>query len=84
MRVAFFHTELSRKGPGLLLRDILSGKDAQVEAVAAVVRVAGPDVLVLAGVDWDLEGHTLGALADRIGGYPYRFAARPNRGIDSG
>lgn len=84
MRFAFFHTELSRKGPGLLLRDILSGKDAQVEAVAAVVRVAGPDVLVLAGVDWDLEGHALGALADRIGGYPYRFAARPNRGIDSG
>lgn len=84
LRIAFFHTELSRDGPGLLLRDILSGEDAQVQAVTSVVRAARPDVLVLAGIDWDLEGHALAALADRIGGYPHRFSARPNRGVDSG
>lgn len=83
-RFAFFHTELSRDGPGILLRDILSAKDAQVGAVVRVVRSVQPDVLVLAGVDWDLQGHALRALADAIGGYPHRFAARPNRGVDSG
>lgn len=84
LRIAFFHTELSRDGPGILLADILSGEDPQVLAVADVVRAVGPDILVLAGVDWDLERHALNALADVIGSYPHRFAARPNRGIDSG
>lgn len=82
--MAFFHTELSRDGPGILLRDVLSGKDAQVVAVVRVVREVRPDVLVMAGIDWDLQGHALTALADAIGGYPHRFAMRPNRGIDSG
>jgi hypothetical protein len=84
VRLAFFHTELSRDGPGILLRDILSGEDAQVGAVARVVQTARPDVIVLAGVDWDLEGHALAALADAIGGFPHRYAGRPNRGLDGG
>ena len=46
-----------------------------------IVRAVAPDVLVLAGVDWDLEGHVLTQLGDAIGGYPHRFAARPNRGV---
>ena len=67
-----------------MLRDILSGKDAQVEAVLAVTRAADADVLVLAGIDYDLDGVALGALADRLGLYPYRFTASPNRGRPSG
>ncbi|NNL35135.1 MAG: endonuclease/exonuclease/phosphatase family protein [Silicimonas sp.] len=84
LRVAFYHTELSRDGPGLLLRDILTGEDEQVLAVVRVVRHADPDVLVLGGIDWDLRAHALAALADAIGGYPHRFAARPNGGVPSG
>lgn len=75
---------MSRDGPGILLRDIVSDEDAQIEAVIEVVNAVRPDVLVLAGLDWDLEAHALSALADRIGGYAHRFSARPNRGIDSG
>ncbi|MBT8408595.1 MAG: endonuclease/exonuclease/phosphatase family protein, partial [Alphaproteobacteria bacterium] len=56
----------------------------QVEAVVRVVQAVGPDVLVLADIDYDLNGAALTALADRIGGYPHRFAARPNRGLASG
>lgn len=56
----------------------------QVLAVSAVVQTVKPDVLVLADVDYDLHGVTLGALADTIGGFPYRFARRPNRGLPSG
>ena len=63
---------------------MLSDKDNRVQAVVRVVRAADADVLVLAGIDWDLEGHALTALVERIDGYPHRFAARPNRGIDSG
>ena len=66
------------------MRDILSDEDAQIKAVIEVVGAVRPDVLVLAGIDWDLESHALSALADRIGGYPHRFSARPNRGIDAG
>ena len=49
-----------------------------------VVRETSPDILVLAGLDWDLEGHALAALADAIGGFEHSFTSRPNRGIQSG
>lgn len=84
LRIALFHTELDRDGPGLLLCDILEGDDPQVEAVTSVVRAADADILVLGGVDHDLQQHTLTALAESIGGYPYRFAAEPNRGLHTG
>lgn len=84
LRIATYHTELHRDGPGLLLRDVLSGEDAQVEAVIAVLRAAQADVIVLGGIDYDLDGVALGVLADRLKHYPHRFSAPPNRGMPSG
>lgn len=84
VRIATFHTELSRDGPGLLLRDILSGTDPQVEAVLGVIRAADADVLVLQGIDYDLDGLSLAALAGRLDDYHHRFAVRPNRGVGTG
>ena len=84
LRIATYHTELSRDGPGLLLRDILSEEDPQVLAVIRVIQAADADVIVLAGVDYDLDGVAMNALADRIGGYPHRFSRRPNRGMPTG
>jgi hypothetical protein len=66
IRIAYFQTELSRDGPGLLLRDLVRGKDPQVEAVIDVIAVAAPDVLVLGGVDFDFELAALAALSDRL------------------
>lgn len=70
------------------MRDILSGEDAQVAAVVAVIANAGPDLLLLQGVDYDLEGRALGALADRLQAagaiYPYRLALPPNTGVPTG
>ncbi len=83
MRVATYHTELSRDGPGLLLRDIISG-DPQVEAIVRVIQAVRPDVLVLADVDYDLTGGAVGALATLIAGYPHVFSVRPNRGLQTG
>ena len=88
VRVATFHTDLSRKGPGLLLRDILSGRDAQVRAVVAVIGDARPDVILLTGMDQDFDHHALTALADALAdagaGYPHRLALPSNRGLATG
>ena len=91
LRIATFSPDLSRDGPGLLLRDIRrEGKqaDKQVEAVIAVLAETRPDVLLLTAFDWDGEGLALAAFADRLAGagldYPHRFAARPNSGMATG
>jgi len=88
VRIATFHTELSRKGPGLLVRDIASAKDTQTEAVARVVALNAPDILVVQGVDWDYDGAAVRALAARIveAGHslPYYFAPMPNAGQRTG
>lgn len=85
LRLATFHADLTRKGPGLLARDLATGRDAQAEAAAGVIAAARPDVLLLTGIDYDLGGAALAALAARIeaaGGpaYPHRLAFRPNTG----
>ena len=84
LRVATFNTELSRKGPGLMLRDIAGSRDKQAAAVVSVIASARPDILALQGVDWDHEGRALDALSARLAAagwdMPYSFAAQPNSG----
>ncbi len=41
-------------------------------------------MLVLGGIDFDLQGVALTALAEKLDDYPHRFTRRPNRGLDSG
>ncbi|NNF71079.1 MAG: endonuclease/exonuclease/phosphatase family protein [Rhodobacteraceae bacterium] len=87
-RFATYNTELARDGPGLLLRDILAGEDADVGVVAGVVAHVAPDVLLLQAFDYDLNGHALAAFAERVGSlgvrYPYRIALAPNSGLATG
>jgi endonuclease/exonuclease/phosphatase family metal-dependent hydrolase len=84
IRIASFNTELSRDGPGLLLRDIQRG-DAQVQAVVEVLTAVDADILALQGIDWDLDGLAVNALSEAVGNiYPHVFAAMPNSGLDSG
>lgn len=84
LRVATFNTELSRKSPGLLLRDILRGDDPQIIAVLDTLARANADIVTLQGFDYDLEGRALAAFADalaeRTAAYPHRFAGPPNAG----
>ncbi len=88
LRVASYHVELTRDGPGLLLRDLISGQDAQIAAVVRVITRTRPDILALQGIDWDRDGVALSALAGllREAGldYPYQFTARPNSGLETG
>lgn len=84
LRIATFHTELERDGPGLLYRDILSGPTADVKAVIATIGAAAPDILLLQGFDHDSESRALTALRDRLMiegiDYPFQFAPTSNRG----
>ena len=79
-----YHTELSRDGPGLLLRDIEKGDDPQILASLRVVQSAAADAIVLADFDVDANLAALNAYADRLDLYPYRFALAPNRGVQTG
>ena len=87
LRIATFSPDLSRDGPGLLLRD-LGRKDAQIAAVVAVLAETRPDILLLTDFDWDYEGRALDAFAARLTqarlAYPHHFAAQPNAGMASG
>ena len=83
MRIATYNAELTRAGPGLLLRDILSGEDEGVEAVLAVLARLDADVILLTGIDYDLGAQAAGALAARVG-YPHAMALRGNAGVATG
>lgn len=88
LRIATFSPDLGRRGPGLLYRDMLGGKDAQIAAVVAVIARADPDLLLLTGIDWDYDNLALKELARLLSaagaGYPHHYASRPNSGMDSG
>ena len=85
LRIATFNTELSRPGPGLLLRDINRGEDAQIAAVVTVIAATRPDILALQGIDWDYDNLALKALEQRLAAagapYPHLFAQQPNSGL---
>ena len=88
LRLATFNTELSRKGPGLLLRDLLRDTDPQITEVLATIVTADADILALQSIDWDHDGQALEALQQRLAEagmpYPYSFTRRPNAGVASG
>lgn len=88
LRLATWNAELSRKGPGVLIRDIASGADAQILAAAAHVAQINPDVLVLTGIDTDFDGHIAQAFATALAAagveYPYVFSRISNAGRATG
>ena len=88
LRVATFNAALTRRGPGLLLRDILSGADPQIAAVAAIIARVDPDILLITAIDHDGGLVALSAFADLLeeagAAYPHRFAFASNAGLQTG
>ncbi len=88
LRIATWGADLSRDGPGLLLRDILGGEDPGVEATVELLEEVRPDMLLLTEIDWDAEGAALAALAERLSDegldYPHRLALPTNAGLPTG
>lgn len=87
LRVATYHVGLNRKGPGLLLRDILK-REEQVMAVAQVIARNAPDVLLLTRFDHDTRMVAAHAFRDLLSEqemhYPHLFARPPNSGVATG
>lgn len=88
LRIATWHSELSRNGPGLLLRDILKGKDTQIAAALQVLVALDADIVVLQGVDHDHGGQALTALAEALATagapYPHHLSLPSNAGRPTG
>lgn len=82
VRIATFAAPLSRRGPGLLLRDILNGEE-QVLQAAETIRAVDADIIVLTDFDFDHGGAALSAFAATLD-YPYAFAKQPNTGVPTG
>ena len=89
VRVATFNVSLGRRGPGVLLKSIMSGKDAQVLAVVAIIQRVRPDILLLNEFDADFTNLALGAFRGELDSgedpinYPYFFAPLGNEGAPS-
>ncbi|WP_354002432.1 endonuclease/exonuclease/phosphatase family protein [Pseudogemmobacter faecipullorum] len=88
LRLATWNSDFERKGPGLLLRDISSGKDPQIGAALHLLAALQADVLLLSGFDYDHDLMAARAFAAglRLQGldYPWLYALRPNRGMQTG
>jgi endonuclease/exonuclease/phosphatase family metal-dependent hydrolase len=88
LRIATYQVELSRDGPGLLVRDLMSGTDPQIAAVVAVIARADADVILLTDLDYDHGRVALTLLADALAAagapYPHRLALAPNTGVFTG
>lgn len=85
--LATWHADLSRDGPGLLLRD-LAEERAPLPELLDEIAAADADLLLLTDVDFDMSLAALSELGARLGvrgaDYPHRFALRPNSGLASG
>ncbi|MDA8746869.1 endonuclease/exonuclease/phosphatase family protein [Litoreibacter sp.] len=83
-----YNADLSRKGPGLLVRDLLRFEDPVLRATLQAIVDLRPDVLALQDVDYDHDLVALGLIQDRLKelGHPmpYGFAEPPNTGIATG
>ncbi len=88
LRIATYNGEMTAKGPGLILAALTMGDDPKLLAVMQAIVRLNADILVLTGIDYDLSGKTLRALADQLGQqglvYPFQMALRPNSGIATG
>lgn len=88
IRLATWHGDFSRKGPGLLLRDVLGGRDPGIAEATRILVNLNADVLVLTHFDFDHDLVALRAFADRLAAagadYPHIYAPRPNSGMGTG
>ncbi len=84
VRFATFNASLSRRDDGALADALLSARDPQIQAVAAIIRTVNPDVLLLNEFDYGSDNGGL-FVANYLGGsYPYVFAAPSNTGVPTG
>lgn len=95
LRLATFNVSLNRKQAGQLKQD-LAKNDQQVQAIATVIRLVRPDVLLVNELDYQADAdnaaglaeHLADATTDLVGGsawpMPYHYSGPVNTGEPSG
>ena len=93
-RIATFNASLNRSEEGQLLEDLATGEDPQIRAVAEIIQINNPDVVLLNEFDHDEDGEGLDLFREKYlevpqNGkspvfYPYVFTAPVNTGVPSG
>lgn len=94
LRAATYNASLNRGRGGQLLEDLATGEDAQIRAVAEVIQINSPDILLLNEFDHDDEGRGPDLFREKYlevpqngqspAFYPYAFTAPVNTGVPSG
>jgi endonuclease/exonuclease/phosphatase family metal-dependent hydrolase len=94
IRIATFNASLNRDSEGGLRKAVSTADDPQVRAVATIIRIVRPDILLLQEFDYDVEGIALRDFqANYLSrpdestapiGFAYSFFAESNTGIPSG
>ena len=90
MRVATYNVSLGRRGPGVLLKGIMSEKDTQVLAVIEIIQKIRPDILLLNEFDVDFANLALIAFVNAVNSgagaivYPFYYATIGNEGVPTG
>jgi endonuclease/exonuclease/phosphatase family metal-dependent hydrolase len=94
VRFATYNASLNRTAPGELLRDLGTRGNTQAQAVAEVVQINRPDVLLLNEFDYvpgNRAAHLFNQNYLRVGqngkkplDYPYVYTAPSNTGVPSG
>lgn len=86
-RFLTYNSELTRKGPGLLVRDLERFEDEALVATLTRIVELQPDVLALQSFDYDHAGVALSLVQDRLAelghAMPHSFARAPNAGVST-
>ncbi len=82
LRVAVLNTDFSRKGPGILIKDIIE-KDESLQPTLDAIENLDPDILLFTDIDQDDQQWAASELA-QIMGLPYYYQGATNRGVQSG
>ncbi|MEA2002090.1 MAG: endonuclease/exonuclease/phosphatase family protein [Actinomycetota bacterium] len=93
-RFATFNASLNRFGEGELIADLSTSDDVQAQAVAEIIQLTRPDVLLINEFDYDAAEIALGLFQDNYLSvshngsdpiaYPYAMAFSSNTGVPSG
>ncbi|WP_114856483.1 endonuclease/exonuclease/phosphatase family protein [Brachybacterium sp. YJGR34] len=94
LRVATYNVSMNRSEEGQLLKDLATGEDAQIRAVAEVIQLNNPDILLLNEFDHDEAGRGIELFQSNYlqvaqNGkspvhYAYSYTAPVNTGVPSG
>ncbi|MGY5764221.1 endonuclease/exonuclease/phosphatase family protein [Brachybacterium sp. DNPG3] len=94
VRFATYNAALNRATEGGLIADLKNGTNTQAKAIAQVIQINNPDVLLLNEFDHDDDGEALELFRSKylqVGQsgctpvyYPYSYSAPVNTGVQSG